>query len=321
MHLPPYWNDDLYLSHYPDVKQAVTSGNFTTGWNHYKYYGCKEGRIDGYQLTEQDIQHHNLIKSSIKNLKTNYVIAVWSGDRRDNYKPYKNDPSHYLRAQIDSLVKNQHDLQQITIVVAHNPKEPVSFSNYLNSIPNTINSTKVSILHRDNYGQSYGSYSHAFYTYKKQFDYYIFIEDDYVFIKDNFDLELITYFKSAPNCGFLCSLVSGISPDNSAPLHASISNGITSYEVLEKIWEKFGRIPHDMERPTLSDDIKYSGNSQLSFSSAFLDAGYNLYDLTFKYQAPFVSVTSDRPNATLRTYAPHKKEQLIIPVQKNLEPY
>jgi hypothetical protein len=208
----------------------------------------------------------------------NYVVGCWSGNRRRGNEQYHEDRTYYLKCQLEALSKKTHKLDQITFVIPHNSGEPEEFSKFVEEMPKKIKKTKVVVLRRENKGQSYGSYSHAFGLYRDKFDYYIFLEDDYVFCRNRFDSRLVNIYKKHENCGFLCALVfptSPVAPESelskySQLPHASISNGIAKTEVLEKIWEKFGCLPHSYE---VNVGRNYSSVPQLVFSWAFIRVG------------------------------------------------
>jgi len=238
-----------------------------------------------------------VINPKTTNMSTHYVIATWSGPRRGDNFSYENDRACFLRRHLEKLTKLNHNLSQITVAVPHNPDESSKFDAYIKSLPDNLAGTPLQVLHRDNKGQSYGSYSDVYAQHRDNFDYYIFIEDDYIPSQDNFDKELITIFNEKPNCGYLCSLFL----DNEYGPHAALSNGITSSEVLELIWEKFGEIPHQ-------EVYKYSSSSQIAFSRSFLKVGREIHDTTCKYRAPFNRL------GHLVVHAEHNSEDLIIPL-------
>jgi hypothetical protein len=315
MLMPPYWDDLYYQELYDDVKSAVGHGFFDNGWMHYRMWGVREGRVDGARLNEKDLLFQYRVREQFSRRKPsiNCVIACWSGLRRDGFEPYEENRSYYIKSQLASLRKICHGLDQITFVVPENPNEPAEFTAFLKEIPRRLGTALVTVVRRENFGQSYGSYSHAYGMYRDRFDYYLFIEDDYIFVENNFDQELMVNFESMLNCGFLCSL---ILEDLSTPdLHAGIANGITSSAVLEKIWNRYKELPHrNWEDAALDDKTKYNTGPQIRFSHAFLDIGKGLYDMTYKYQAPFLSVGL-KDVKSLRIYAPHREKILLAPVQ------
>ena len=313
--MPPYWDDECYKSLHSDIASAIKHGHFDNGWMHYRRWGAREGRRGGGRLSEKDILYQNWVRRQFKNKKPsiNCVIAGWSGLRRDGFGPYIEDRAYYLKAQLKSLEKLAHNLDQITIVVPNNPDEPKEFTELLEEIPRRMGTALVYVLRRENLGQSYGSYSHVYEKYRDRFDYYIFVEDDYIFVQDNFDTELMVSCASMNNCGFLCSLV--LQDVHTPDLHAGIANGIANSEVLELIWDRFGELPHrNWSDAALTEVTRYNTGPQIRFSRAFTDVGRGLYDMTHKYQAPFLSVGFEDVKSLVR-YAPHKEEILLAPVQ------
>ena len=315
MLMPAYWNDTYYQKMYEDVSSAVEHRFFANGWMHDRMWGVREYRPDGYVLDEKDILYRYRLRDQLYRnpAKVNCVIACWSGPRRDQFDPYAEDRTYYLRAQLKSLEKLEHRLDQITVVVPKNPNEPNNYTQFVESLPDFIGETKLVVIRRENYGQSYGSYSHVYEKYRSQFDYYIFVEDDYIFVKDNFDTELVINHRSMHNCGFLCSLV--LEDIDTPEIHAGIANGIANSESLKLIWDKYGELPHsNWGKAALNEETAYNTGPQIKFSHAFLEVGKGLYDLTFKYRAPFLSVNLLNEKK-LKNYAPHKKRTLLAPVQ------
>jgi len=134
--------------------------------------------------------------------KINYVIASWSGYRRNGNERYQQDITFYVKEHLKSLEITAHSIAQITLAVPNNPEEPEQFIKYIESLPKHINGVPLVIFHRENRGQSYGSYSDVFLKYRGSFDYFIFIEDDYIFMLNNFDEILIQMFEASENCGY-----------------------------------------------------------------------------------------------------------------------
>jgi hypothetical protein len=317
MLMPPYWNDAYYLDLHADVKSAVENGWFANGWMHYRKWGVREGRRDGYLLSDKDLSYYYQAKSEFATCppKINLVIAAYSGLRRDQFQPYVEDRTYYLQIQLQALQNLKHNLSQITIVAPRHEEESLDYARFLETIPPKIGSTDVVVLRRENYGQSYGSYSFVYDKYRDAFDYYILIEDDYVFVKNHFDLELATWYKCIPNCGFLCSFVWEDQSPDQHKLHAAIANGVVSAETLGLIWEKFNCIPHGIwNNAKLNETTKYNTGPQLQFSHAFTAVGRGLHDLTFKYQAPFLLIGFNDVKS-LQIYGAHRSEPLLAPVQ------
>jgi len=305
---PKSWNEKEYLNSNDDVYDAVEAGIFESGWEHYVKHGEKENRPSFHikEYTSNYLKKVNRIKGQLKNFSINYVIAAWSGKRREGNDKYHKDRAYYLRQHLRSLRKLKHsNISQITIVIANNTREPKRFTRYVESLPDKIGSTKLIVHRRENKGQSYGSYSYAYDIYRHRFSHYIFIEDDYLFVKDNFDLEMAAHLRARKNCGFLCSLVLP-TPSHDYP-HAAISNGIATSRALKKIWKKFGSLPHD--KNDRNDRNPYTTWPQLLFSWAFIDIGMNLEDLSNVCRIPFNHI------GILRYYGDKELDDLIIPAQ------
>jgi hypothetical protein len=234
-------------------------------------------------------------------MKVNYVVACWAGDRRKTDDTYHYDKSFYLRMQVRALSKYKNNLSQITFVIADCEDEAEEFSQAVKQLPTKIQNTPVTVLRRENNGQSYGSYSHCFAKYREEFDYYIFIEDDYVIVQDNFDEILVNMYRAKSDCGYLCSLVFSSTPYP----HAAISNGIAHSEVLEKIWHKFGEIPYGKK-----EGFTYNSDPQLMFSFAFWEVGYRICDTLDEYRSLYHRWDNKPIN-----YGDFNKPDLIMPVQ------
>ncbi|HEX3150101.1 MAG TPA: GNAT family N-acetyltransferase [Gemmataceae bacterium] len=201
--------------------------------------------------------------------RINYVIAAWSGPRRD----VTLNPVLYLDNHIRSLQVLPHSLTQITVVVPDDPDEPASFAESLARLPASIGTARVEIIRRPNIGLSYGSYSEAYGRYRQAFDYYIFIEDDYVFVQENFDRLLVDMRNARPDCGLLCALVTPLDGID----HGALAHGIADSATLEDIWCAFGEIPHAAAEP------HYSNSHQIDFTRAFMLGGRRLYDVTDRF--------------------------------------
>lgn len=225
-------------------------------------------------------------------MKTNLVIATWSGSRRVH-------SNHcFLQKQVLSLHKLKHNLDQITFVVPHNPDEPKVFRESIKSLPNKIGNAHVVILEKENIGLSYGSFSHAFSIYKEEFEYYIFLEDDYIFVEDNFDQTMICLFNNSENCGYLSTLAQNN--------HPSIFNGITKSSILSQIWKKYGKLPY-------SNCCTYTGAEhagQIAYGTIIIELGYSLHDLSKFYKLLFLN-----HEGKFIFYGQNESKYFIVPAQ------
>jgi hypothetical protein len=204
-------------------------------------------------------------------MSINYVLCCWSGPRRMQDPRYENCRTFYIDKHIRTLEKYKHNIDQITVVVAHNPHEPDYYRYFLdNCLPGKIQNASVFILDRPNLGMSYGSFADTYKIYRTQFDYYFYIEDDGIFMQHHFDQIHLKRMKENPNCGYLCCHIAC----NGYGDHAAISTGFFRSTALERVFQMCGEIPH-------TKDADY-GNvqliSQAGISHTIMQAGYDLLD-------------------------------------------
>jgi hypothetical protein len=245
-------------------------------------------------------------------MKVNYVIATWSGERRDSFPPQQENKLYYLINHLYSLKRLHHNLDQITIVAPINAEEDSSFTRFLARVPRKIRNTDVVVLSRENLNQSYGSYYYAHQIFGDEFKYYILIEDDYIFAKDDFDKIIINEFEAKQNCGFLCTYADFFDPENKTWYHAAISNGITSHECLDKV-RKFDFGGKEELLGEKYCNGHYDVIPQIRFSTNFIAAGTELHDLAHKYRAAY-HATRHKKNELL-FFGDETKEDLILPLQ------
>ena len=228
-------------------------------------------------------------------MRINYVCPCWSGYRRGGDDLYNKDRSLYLKIQLLRLLSLEHSLSQITICVPNNEEEPKEFRDFINKFPNKIKNSPVVVMETKNTVSSYGPYHWVFEKYQDQFDAYILIEDDYVFIEHNFDRTLAKWIEKDKAVGYWCSRVGTC--EDGTPI-ASVSNGIVPTWAFQKIWTKYGCIPHA---------------GQVAFSDAFRDADIKMKDFGSKYRAPFYGF------GTCAWFYHLNNRDLIVPVQVFLE--
>ena len=235
-------------------------------------------------------------------IKTNYCLATWSGPR----KGIPMDDS-FLRKHIEHLNTIKHSLSQVTIGHPRYDSEDQQFTTYLRGLSSLDDGTPIVVHYAPNKAMSYGQWSRIFELYRKQFTHYIFIEDDYVPVKDEFDSTLVNMYekkrKDDPLLGFLCGLVLGRGLTKKHPLHAAISNGISSSDVLQEIFKKFGTlVPYN---------AVYSA-AQVKFSRFILETGFSLDDYLDQYRSVFY-----KSGKKIAEYLGEEesKDDLIMPIQ------
>lgn len=237
----------------------------------------------------------------MSDVRVNYMLATWSGGRRQGCT-YGNNTFQHLRY----LNRVKHNISQVTVGYPTNPNDLPEYKRFMNGLKSLENNVPIVVERLPNKGRSYGQYSRIFDKYRSQFDYYIFMEDDYVPVMDNFDTKLVEKFDKLheeKNCGFLCGMVERVKfriKEPNQPLHAAIAWGISSYNVLERIWEENGMLPHDT-------NIKYRDGQNL-FSWGFMKSGYTLQDVLDEYCTTYWS-------KEVEYYGDKKKPIIFAPLE------
>lgn len=209
-----------------------------------------------------------------------YFINFYLGKRRQDIDTYIFDNFCYLNSQIETLTRYKHSLSKIVFNFNVEPDHYENLSHAINLVPKTIQSTPIEINIRKNYGLSFGGFSDIFKKYMDTYDYYIFNEDDTVIVQDNFDEYLVTKFETLPNCGYLAGIVC---EENVYLKHAGMSTGISSFEVLKKVFDVFGEIPHAKNNIYI-DNEEYG---QIEQTSSIVKLGYNIFDVREDYMVQF----------------------------------
>lgn len=240
--------------------------------------------------------------------KTCYVINFYLGDRRKTVEEFSvNDRLYFLKMQIQTLEKYRHSLDKIIFSFNFREDDYRYTSEIFRLVPKYIQGAEVEVHFRSNYGMSYGAWSDAFDRNVDQFDYFIFNEDDYFFIQNNWDSYLRAKFESYTDCGFLCAAIREPDYWNEYKKYAGHSTSIISNEVLKKIKEKYGCLPH-------AKDNNYNSSEtigQISQSFSALELGYNIYDIRDDYRVAF-AWTGDDGRDIWRFFWWNEKD-LIIP--------
>jgi len=139
-------------------------------------------------------------------MKTNYMLATWSGSRF-----LRNTHNHCLEDHLKHLNSIDHNLSQITIGYPENLDESQDHKDFMSSLKELNNGTPIVVMPMTNKGLSYGQWARMF-SACPGFDHHIFIEDDYVPVLDGFDEILVDMFEKS-DCGFLCGLNANVGDD------------------------------------------------------------------------------------------------------------
>lgn len=221
--------------------------------------------------------------------KTCYVINFYLGKRRKTIQKVHDDRLFLLKKQIEHLYKIKSSIDTIVFNFNIRPEDYHYVSEIFKITPKFIQGTEVVINLRENYGMSYGAWSDVFKKYQDKFDYYIFNEDDYFFVEDNWDDYLIKKFNSLDNCGYLCMVAREGQDWCDNKKHAGHASGISSYEVLSKVFEKYGELPHSKK-----DDYSSAEKlGQINQSYSVIEVGYEIYDVRDDYKVEFAMTDED----------------------------
>jgi hypothetical protein len=211
--------------------------------------------------------------------KVCYVVNFYLSDRRRSELEFKNDKLYFVKKQIELLESINHSLTKIIFNFNVEVEHYHYLSKVYDMVPKSIQGANVEISIRENKGYSYGAWSDIFLKYKDKYDYYVFIEDDYMFIEPNWDSYLVNKYNSYSDCGYLCMLTREPLEWCGYRKNAGNSIGIASSKVLMRIVDKFGKLPHH----ELSEVYDEAVEGQHRFSFAFIQTGYNIYDVRDDY--------------------------------------
>lgn len=221
--------------------------------------------------------------------KTAYIIATYGGQRLHGRVPEK---ELYLREHLQQLIKIQHNIDTIVVVVNTDKTECPLFTQYVESLPDVIGKSKLIVERRENIGLSYGAFNYAFKKHVNNFDYFLLLEDDYIPVEDKFDTTLIQLLKERPTTVYLCAFLGWI---YDIP-HARVSYGIMGKRVIQQVLNNGG-----------FDYMK--GNGQASFSHSVLPFG-DITDLSNVYRVPYFL-----GGGHILNFASHNDKTMFIPYQ------
>ena len=222
-----------------------------------------------------------------------YVIAAWGGPRRTRVPEYDRDRSFFLRTHLEQVAALEHDCE--VLVVNNVGEQPFpGYAAYLDHLP-----AGITLLHRPNEGMSYGAWSFAYGLYRDRFRYYLLMEDDYVPTLDHFDT-LLRDLLEERGLDYLGGYYDQKGP---FPPHMGCSCGLVRQTALERVWLRYGRLPH----PPNSVYGQVEQQGQVALGQALLQTGGTLGDYTDVYATPYFGQAGNI--RTLGTGRP-----LIVPV-------
>lgn len=218
-----------------------------------------------------------------------YIINFYLGDRRKTIQKVYDDRLYLLKKQIELLHRVKSSIRTIIFNFNIRPEDYSYVSEIIKITPKFIQGSEIIINFRENYGMSYGAWSDAFVKYKNKYDYYIFNEDDYFFVEDNWDNYLIKKFNNLNNCGYLCMVSRNEADWCNYKKHAGHATGISSYNVLNEVYKKYGELPHSKK----SDYHSVEQLGQVDQSHAVIEVGYEIYDVRDDYKIEFAMTEGD----------------------------
>ena len=302
-HLPHSKNKkgDDYKSNESEGQVGQTNEIFKLGYNIFDIredYSCPHdmgnNRVDHFFFWNkplivpdsirfnEDVSYTNIIDSQFQPKKSCYVVNFYFGDRRKTITEFESDRLIFLKKQIEVLSLYYHNLDKIIFNFNVENEHYKYLNDALKIIPKKIQNTDVEVLIRENKGFSYGAWSDSFEKNRDEYDYFIFNEDDYFVIENNWDEYLIRKYHTLPDTGYLCPLQRDGAEWNDYKPHAGHSFGIASTKSLNKVWDKYGKLPHSLE-----NNYKLQEKIQHNFSYAFFEVGLRVYDIREDYRVQF----------------------------------
>lgn len=146
---------------------------------------------------------------------------------------------------------------------------------------------KIKVLNRKNIGMSFGAYNDGFKKYRHKYDYFLFTEDDCIISRQNYLKIGIDIFKKTKKAGYVAYTYStkvdkkyfeelGLKSYIPISCHGAI--GLSSKNLLNKIYKKYGKLPH-YEGNIYEKCILYG---EVAFPNSFIQMGYKIIDLPKK---------------------------------------
>lgn len=198
-------------------------------------------------------------------MNINYVIATWSGWRR-------NPSTEYLKKHLQRLFELKHDwVSQITVVKPLGSDDPEFYD-----LPADILS-KIVILERPENDRSYGQFFYAYKQYGKEFSHYIIVEDDYIPNTDHFDRRLVEVMLRK-QCDYVCGYYGRYKATEI--MHPQQNCGIVTALAFEKILSKF-------PNPVFYKNGENDGQEQSMFAELFHQSGLKIADYSDHYSVPY----------------------------------
>jgi len=316
---------DDYKINESDGQVAQTNEIFKLGYNIYDIredYSCPHSmgnnNIDHFFFWnkpliipasvrfEENVRYTNIIDAQFQPKKSCYVVNFYFGDRRRTVPEFESDRLIFLKKQIETLSIYYHNLDKIIFNFNVEKEHYDYLSEALNIIPKKVQNTEVEVLIRENKGFSYATFSESFKRNKEKYDYFIFNEDDYFVVENNWDEYLIRTYNMFPKSGYLCPLQRDAEDWNGNKIHAGHCFGIASTKSLNKVWDKYGKLPHNLD----NNDYKIQEKVQYDFTYSFVEVGLRVYDIREDYRVQF-AMTNKNDHDIWRLFWWNEKDFIV----------
>jgi len=257
-----------------------------------------------------------VIDDQYQSKNTCYVINFYFGKRRKSIEEYNEDRLCFLKKQIETLTTYYHNINKIVFSINFDSSHLKEVNEALKIIPKKIQNSDVEVFLRENKGLSYGAFSDNFNRLRNDYDYFIFNEDDYFLVENNWDEYLVTKYNALPQSGYLCAIMRDEDYWNDNKIHAGHCFGIASTKSLNKVWEKYGCLPHSND----TNDYATQEKVQHDFGYSFIAVGLRVYDIREEYRVAFAR-TDDNAEDIWRWFWWNEKDLIVPAVMAFDKPY
>ena len=159
------------------------------------------------------------------------------------------------------------------VIIVNNTIGDTEADNIINSFDGTsIFNGHVSVFTRENLGGSFGAFSYAYDLLSSEYDYFLFNEDDILITHHGYFKRAIEVMSEDNTVGFVA--FSPISHGSHDPVHCGGGFGVSSGFILEKIKNKFGKLPYNQTNSYSSFE-----NSEILFTNSVNDIGYSIVNV------------------------------------------
>jgi hypothetical protein len=225
---------------------------------------------------------------------------------RENTTVCGNPPGFFNHSQnfpneesVLDLIKLNYDLEcrtdpgvECDTIIVNNEVGWHKGDDFLASINNADTfSGKLKVINRKNCGRAFGGYNEVFEVFKDDYDYWIFTEDDILINGKEYFRICIDEFEAEPNIGFMAIQgLSSLGLYRKIILHAHGGVGITHINVLNRLYNELGSLPHCKENDA-QDYASIIEKGEIAFTNLIFQLGYNLR--TVKSKPPLYSYAYD----------------------------